>query len=104
MTTIIVLFNLKAGVSREDYEAWAKNTDLATVRKLESIDAFNVYRANGVLGSEDKSPYEYIEIIQVADMEKFGAEVATDTMTKVAGEFQAVADNPTFILTESIEG
>lgn len=104
MTTIVVLFNLKAGVSRDDYEAWAKNTDLATVRKLDSISAFDVYRANGVLGSDDPSPYEYIEIIQVNDMEKFGADVATDTMTKVAGEFQAVADNPTFIMTETIEG
>ena len=48
MTTIIVLFNLKSGVSRSAYEAWAKETDLKTVRALNSIDRFDVFESMAV--------------------------------------------------------
>ena len=55
-----------------------------------------------MLGSDATPPYQYVEIIQVDDMAKFGEEVATDTMRQVAGEFQQFADAPQFILTESL--
>ena len=103
MTTIIVLFNLKDGVSDADYEAWAKGTDLPMVRGLTSVSAFDVYRSTGLLGSDAPPPYRYVEIIHVSDMDTFGAEVGGDVMQTVAAEFQAVADNPTFILSQSIE-
>ncbi len=103
MTIVVVLFNLKAGVSVADYEAWATSTDLPIVRALKSIGGFDVYRSNGLLGSTDKPPYAYTEIIQVKDMEQFGKDVATETMQKVAAAFQTFADNPTFILSQSIE-
>lgn len=100
---IVCLFNLKDGVSEADYEAWAKSTDLPTVRGLGSIGGFQVLRTNGVLGSEDAPPYRYIEIIDVDDMDAFGAEVGSETMQRVAGEFAELADNPTFITTDDIE-
>ena len=103
-TTLVVLFNLKKDVDAAIYEDWARNTDLKTVRTLNSVDRFEVYRASGLLMSEDPSPYAYVEIIDVNDMEVFGGEVSTETMQKVAAEFQGFADNPMFILTNSIEG
>lgn len=104
MTTLVVLFNLKPGVSPADYEAWATSTDMPIVRGLPSIGGFSVYRSNGLLGSEDKPPYAYTEIIQVKDMDQFGKDVATEAMQKIAAAFQGFADNPTFILSQSIEG
>jgi hypothetical protein len=103
-TTIVCLFNLKPGVTVADYEAWAKSTDMPTVRALKSIDGFEVLKSAAVLGSDAKPPYQYIEIILVNDMAVFGGEVATEHMQKVAGEFQGFADAPCFILTQSIEG
>ncbi len=100
---IVVLFNLQADADVAAYENWARTTDLPTVRGLDSIGGFEVFRTTGVMGTEDPAPYRYIEIIDVTDMDRFGSEVATDTMQKVAGEFQAFADNPLFIMTESIE-
>ncbi len=102
-TRIIVLLNLKPGKDRVAYEAWARNTDLATVNALGSVEKFAVFAANGLLGSDAKPPYEYIEIIDVADMDAFGRDVATPTMQRVAAEFQDWAD-PVFILTRNIEG
>jgi hypothetical protein len=102
ISRIIVLFNLKPGQSAADYETWARTTDLVTVKALKSIADFKVYEATGLLGSEAKPPYQYVEIIDVADMAVFGDEVGTETMQRVAAEFQGWAD-PIFITTRDIE-
>ena len=103
VTTLIVLFNLKADVDPADYERWAATTDLPTVRGLDSCAGFDVYRASGLLGSDVPAPYQYIEVIAVDDMQRFGEEIATDTMRQVASEFQSFADAPMFILTERLD-
>ena len=103
MTTLIVLFNLKPDADVQAYEKWAKTTDLPIVRKLPSIASFNVYRSSGVLGSDAEAPYQYVEVLEVTDMNQFGTDVGTDVMAKVAGEFRGFADSPTFMLTGSIE-
>ncbi len=103
MTTIIVLFNLKAGVKKSDYKAWAKNTDLKIVRNLGSIDRFDVFENLGLLGSDAKPPYEYVEMLVVNDMDVFGKETSSDTMASVAAQFQELADNPIFMMTKNIE-
>jgi hypothetical protein len=101
-TRIVALFNLKKGVSEADYESWARRVDLPTVNGLKSIEKFEVFRAAGLLGSREKPPYRYVEIIDVADMDQFGKDVAAEKMRKVAGEFQAMADDLAFILTEKL--
>ena len=103
MTTIIVLFNLKTGTDRSEYENWAKSVDLPTVRGLDYIDGFRVLRSTGMLGTEAAAPYEYIELIDISEWEQFGKEISTDVMQKIAGQFQQFADSPQFIMTGSIE-
>ncbi len=102
MTRIVVLFNLKDADSVQGYEAWARSTDLPIVNGLKSVDQFAVHRVTGLLGRDDPPPYQYVEIIDVNDMAIFGEEVSTDTMRKVAGEFQSFADSPVFMLTDSL--
>ena len=103
MTNLVVLFNLKEGVDPSEYEAWAQSTDLPIVRGLDSIESFSIYRTSGLLGSDAKPPYQYVEVIDIGDMARFGEEVASDTMQRVAAEFQERADNPLFISADSIE-
>jgi hypothetical protein len=102
MPRIVALFNLKEGVAKAHYEHWALNTDLPTVRGLSSVNGFSTHRAVGILGSDTAPPYQYIEVIDVNDMTVFGEELSTETMQRVAAEFQAFADNPCFILTEEL--
>lgn len=101
MTKIIVLFNLKAGVSVEAYEAWALSTDVPTVNGLKSVDNFDVFRTSGLLGGGE-APYQYVETIDVPDLEALGADVSSEVMQKVAAEFQQFADNPLFMISNSI--
>ncbi len=100
-TRIIACFNLKPGVSVDDYEAWARSVDVPTVNGLPSIEGFEVFRSTAVMGSDAPPPYAYFEIIDVADMEAFGQDVATPLMQKVAGEFQGMAE-VVFTLTERL--
>ena len=101
MTTLIVLFNLKAGSHRADFERWAREVDLPTAGALPSVDKFEVLKASGLL-TGGASPYEYIEILRINDMAQLGVDVGTPTMQAVAAQFQAFADNPLFILTQSL--
>ena len=103
MSNLIVLFSLKDENQRAAYEKWARNTDLPTVTALPSVDAFNVHRVTGLFGADAVAPYHYVEIIEINSMDQFGADVATDTMAAVAGEFREFADNPIFMLTSDIE-
>lgn len=101
-TRIVALFNLKPGTSAADYEAWARRVDLPTVNGLKSVEKFDIFRSSGLLGSDAKPPYAYIEIIDVRDMGEFGAEVSSQTMQRVAGEFQAMAADLVFVMTDKL--
>jgi hypothetical protein len=102
-THIVVLFNLKADADAAAYEEWARTTDLPIVRGLSSVDSFQAMKMQGLLGGDGQPPYQYAEHIVVNDMSRFGEEVASDTMRKVAGEFRQFADAPIFMLAESLD-
>lgn len=102
MVRIIALFNLKPGVSQADYESWARRVDLPTVNRLPSIERFELFKSAGLLGGAAAPPYEYIEVIDIRNMETFSKDVGGPVMQKVAREFSSLAD-PIFIVTEKIE-
>jgi len=100
---IIVLFNLRKDVAAEAYETWAKANDMPTVRGLPSVTGFEVAAATGLLGSDAPPPYQYIEVIDVADMDQFGEDIGTEAMQRIAAEFQTFADGPIFITTRNLD-
>ena len=101
MAKIIVLFNLKPGISVAAYEAFARDTDLPIVNALPSVRKFEVLRTQGLLGG-GTAPYQYVEILDLHSLEALGADVATEMMQKVAATFQSMAQDPQFIITESL--
>ena len=102
-TRILVLFNLKEGVTRERYEDWAKTKDIPGVNGLQSVDDFSVFRNTGLLFGEGEPPYQYFEILDVNDMERFGEEASTEAMQAVAAEFQnELTKDLVFLTTEKL--
>jgi REDY-like protein HapK len=99
---IIVLFNLKEGVDVSAYEKWAQDADIPGVNALGSVDQFSVHRATGLFGSDAKSPYQYVEVIDIKGMDDFVGDITTEAFQAAAAPFQAFADNPQFILTEDL--
>lgn len=100
---ILVLFNLKPGVDPKTYEAWACNTDLPTVRRLGSVESFDVLKTTGLLGDGQAAPYQYVELLTISSIDPFMENVSTAEMQAVAAEFQSFADSPIFIRTKDIE-
>jgi hypothetical protein len=99
---IIAFFNLKEGVSAADYENWARRTDPPTIKKMRSIDDFSTNRATGLLGKDSPSPYYYVEVIEVNDIDLLREEMLSENLRRVSEEFRKYVDNPLFILTEKI--
>ena len=69
---------------------WARSTNLPCTRQ------------NGLFGSEDPSPYQYVEVLDITGMDPFVADISTEEFQAMAAPFQEYADNPQFILTEDL--
>lgn len=102
MATILVLFNLKPGVSVSEYEAWAKTKDIPTVNSLASVKEFRVLKMTNLLGSDAPSPYQYSELIEVPDMNIFFGDLGSDAVQAGAKQFAEYADNPIFIVANEL--
>lgn len=101
VTTIVVLFNLKAGISIADYEKFARELDIPQVNRLPSVASFEVLKAQGLLGGGE-SPYQYIEILRVRDMAQLGQDTQSAVMQAVVSTFRAMADSPQFIISQQL--
>jgi hypothetical protein len=99
---IIALFNLKQGASRDEYEAWARSRDLPTVNGLSSVEDFQVLRATGLLFSEDKPPYDYIEVLDIKGLDAFMQDCGGEAVGALAREMGAFTDGAVFITTERL--
>jgi hypothetical protein len=100
MAIMVVLFNLKPGVAPEDYERWARETDVPAVNALDSVERFRVYRSLGLLGSDAKPPYAYMELVEIADLDKLAGDAVTEKMREITAQFQEMADDPIWILLD----
>ena len=103
MKTLIVLFNLKEGVSVADYEAFAKELDIPTVKNLQSVSEFQVFKSLGIFGSDATPPYQYVEMIHFDSIENLVSDMGKEPkMSEIPAKFQELADNPIFIVSEAI--
>ncbi|MGL5294636.1 MAG: hypothetical protein ACRC9V_12855, partial [Aeromonas sp.] len=77
-TTLMVFFNLKTGTSEADYLAWARDVDLPTVNRLNSVTSFEVFKGQKMLGQQSASPWDYFEVIRIASEAQFLAEIQSE--------------------------
>ena len=106
MATVIVLFNLKAGIDPAAYERWARERDAPTVNGLDSVDGFRELKATGLLGTDAAPPYQYVEVLEYQGLDALGADIATERMQEVArafGEFVARVPAPLCIGSLELE-
>ncbi len=100
MTTMIVMLNLKEGVEPAAYERWAREVDGPTARSLASVSDWHVYRVSSLVGSDARPPCQYIEVVQVNDVDQLGRDIASEKMQHASAELAQFAEPPMFILTE----
>ena len=102
MPALVILFNLKDGVSEADYEAWAKSADLPIVRGHKGVDGFDLYRANTLFRTDNAAPYRYIEVIDINDLDQFNEDVALEVQKPISQKFGEIADRPVVMLCDKI--
>jgi|SRR5918998_3598882 hypothetical protein len=89
---MIVLVNLKDGVSPRDYEDWVQNSYAPAVKNLPSISNWRNHRVNGVLGSDAAPPYAYVVTLEVNNMEELGRDMAGREMRRLLPELHEYAE------------
>jgi hypothetical protein len=90
--TMIVLVNLKKGVSPEDYERWILESYAPAVKSLPSVEDWRDYRVSGLLGSDVAPPYRYVVTLEINDLEQLGRDMEGEEMQRLFSELHDLAD------------
>ena len=92
MPTMIVLVDLKEGVSPEDYERWVLESYAPAVRKLPSVSDSRNSKVSGLLGSDAAPPHQYLVTLDVGDMEQLGRDMAGEETQRLLAELHGFAE------------
>lgn len=75
MATVFFLSKLKPGVAAANYETWLREFDYVRAKELSSILSYRTHRIQGHLREEAAIPYDYLEVIEVTDLEQYRKEI-----------------------------
>jgi hypothetical protein len=75
MPVVFFLNKLREGVAGEEYEQWVREVDYPTARALKTINSYVVARTPTTLEG-NPSPYDYIERVEVTDIDAYRQELA----------------------------
>ena len=104
MANLILMYTLKPGVSRQDFEHWVRNTDYPAMRGLKRVESFVTYRTTGLLMGDGQPSADYIEVFKVVDFTGFTSEdLPVATFQGIMVHFMGFAQAPQFILVEEIK-
>lgn len=98
---VFVLLKLKPGVERADYEQWARAADLPGVRILPSVTAYDIWACDGLFGTREPAPYDYIETIDVTAADELLADAQTPAVQALSAKLAEYAD-ATFIVAQRL--
>ena len=94
---VFFLTRLSSQEDREAYEHWVRETDVPTARGLPGVNNYRVVRLESpVMDGVSSPPYDYIEIIEISDLETYQnalGGVDPDFLTQFTGfigEFESV--------------
>ncbi len=72
MAQRVFFFNkLRAGVAAPDYERWVREVDYPFARGLPSIESYVVTRLDGHLQGDAPVPYDYVEVVEITNLDDY---------------------------------
>jgi hypothetical protein len=103
MAHIFILYRLKAGVSREDFESWLKTRNFAALRSIKRLSKFAVFRIEKRVMTQEEASADYIDIFEIPDISGFIAEDLRGHISlKDMEEFSGFADKPEYLLSTPV--
>ena len=70
---VFFLNRLHEGADPEEYEAWIRRVDYPVARAQGAIESYTVTRIDGTLSGGGSSPYDYLEVIEITDLDAYQA-------------------------------
>lgn len=70
---VFFLNRLREGADPDEYEAWIRRVDYPVARAQGAITSYTVTRIDGTLSGEGDSPYDYLEVIEITDLDAYRA-------------------------------
>jgi hypothetical protein len=67
------LNKLREGVEPADYERFVREVDYPFARALPTIRSYVVTRLDGMLDGDGKPPYDYLEVVEITDLDEYRA-------------------------------
>jgi hypothetical protein len=86
MPVVFFLNRLRPGVKGEDYERWVREVDYPTARSLDTIKSYVVARTATTLDGAP-SPYDYVERVEITDVDAYRKELADPKMGDFAKQW-----------------
>ncbi len=88
MPVVFFLNKLRPGVEKADYERWVREVDYPTARALATIQSYVVARMDGTLDGGSPA-YDYVERVEVTDIDAYRAELAKPEMEAFARDWSS---------------
>jgi hypothetical protein len=101
---VFFLNRLRTGADRADYEAWIRRVDYPVARSQPTIQSYVVTRLDGPVSGEGEAPYDYLEAIEISDIEAYRAELDSEDMRNLLDEWQTYVGESVAVYGEVIEG
>jgi REDY-like protein HapK len=90
---VFFLNRLHEGADAAEYEAWIRRVDYPVARAQGAITSYTVTRIDGTLSGEGASPYDYLEVIEITDLEAYRALASLPQFEQLLSEWsQYVAE------------
>ncbi|NNE56969.1 MAG: REDY-like protein HapK [Hellea sp.] len=103
MTQLVIMYNLKDGVTKDDFHEWVRTVDQPSMRGLGSVDSFRTFETKSLLMGEGSPSVQYVEIFDLNDFGAFtGTDMPGDVVQGIMGDFMGFADAPQFIVAEEV--
>ena len=73
MPSVFWFSKLKSGARAADYERWVQERDYHLAQELDCIVHYRVHRMAGPVEGEGPALYDYVEVLEVTDMDDYRA-------------------------------
>ena len=100
---VFFLNRLREGADAEEYEAWIRRVDYPIARAQGAITSYTVTRIAGTLSGEGESPYDYLEVIEITDLDAYRARGALPEFEQLLREWSQYVAEAVMIHGEVID-
>jgi hypothetical protein len=101
MAVVFFLNKLRPGVKGEDYERWVRDVDYPTARSLDTITSYVVAKMAATLDG-NPAPYDYIERVEITDIDDYRKELADPKLGDFAQQWSAFVGESTAVFGDEI--